>query len=276
MVEVDKVRTHLARYGLTTKDPVPLTDARVLGLRVNSTEDGIHRWTRDGALPIIGDAVTKRELFSLFGKLIGHYPVAGWLRTACSYVKRLTNMIGWDDTVSEGPYSFAKEILDRVQKQDPVTGVWQVPLDGAAEVWCDASNLAVACCLQVDGEVVEDAAWLRKENDGTHINVAELEAVVKGLNLVLRWCISKVEVVTDSASVYNWVTSVLEDSHRPRVSGLSEMVIRRRLGIIAQLIEEYSMDVSVRLVPSAGNLADTLTRIPRSWIAKVVCDVRRY
>ena len=47
------------------------------------------------------------------------------------------------------------------------------------------------------------------------------------------------------------------------------MVIRRRLGIIAQLIEEYSMYVSIRLVPSAGNLADTMTRIPRSWITKV-------
>ena len=62
---------------------------------------------------------------------------------------------------------------------------------------------------------------------------------------------------------------MLEDSHRARVSGLSEMVIRRRLGIIAQLIEEYSMDVSIRLAPSAGNLADTLARIPRSWITNV-------
>ena len=69
--------------------------------------------------------------------------------------------------------------------------------------------------------------------------------------------------------MFTTVTSVLEDSHRARVSGLSEMVIRRRLGIIAQLVEEYSMDVSIRLVPSAGNLADTLTRIPRSWITKV-------
>jgi len=36
----------------------------------------------------------------------------------------------------------------------------------------------------IDGRVVEDCAWLRK--DAAHINVAELEAIIKGLNLALR------------------------------------------------------------------------------------------
>ena len=76
------VKSHLARYGLIGKDPEPLEDARVLGLRVYKGEDGSSRWKRDGQEPLIGDKMTKRELFSWCGKLVGHYPVAGWLRIA--------------------------------------------------------------------------------------------------------------------------------------------------------------------------------------------------
>ena len=47
-------------------------------------------------------------------------------------------------------------------------------------VWCDASLIGLVVVLQMEGVVVENAAWLRKKEDNTHINVAELEAVVKG------------------------------------------------------------------------------------------------
>lgn len=270
LVNVVKVKAHLSKYGLESKDPVPLDGARVLGLRVSASKQGRYLWRRDGELPEVEEKVTKRQLFSVCGKLTGHYPVAGWLRTACSYVKRLTNDVGWDDEVPERPFLLAREILDSAERKDPVGGVWRVPADGKSEIWCDASNLAVGCCLTVDGEVIEDASWIRREDDGVHINVSELEAVVKGLSLVLKWGIFNVEVVTDSSSVYNWVKSILEDRHRPKVSGLSEMIIKRRLGLIAQQIEEYNMNVTVRLVPSAANIADALTRIPRSWVQKRV------
>ena len=55
------------------------------------------------------------------------------------------------------------------------------------------------------GWIVEDAAWLRKEGDGSHINIAELKAVLKGLNLALRWEFKQIELVTDSAMVFGWV-----------------------------------------------------------------------
>ena len=32
--------------------------------------------------------------------------------------------------------------------------------------------------VEIDGVIVEDQCWLRKNDDGAHINVAELEAVV--------------------------------------------------------------------------------------------------
>ena len=39
------------------------------------------------------------------------------------------------------------------------------------------------CRLEVDGSIVEDASWLRKKSDYSHIIVAELEAVAQGVNL---------------------------------------------------------------------------------------------
>ena len=35
-----------------------------------------------------------------------------------------------------------------------------------------------------------------------HINVAELEAALKGLNLAIRWGLKFIKIMTDSATVY--------------------------------------------------------------------------
>jgi hypothetical protein len=269
VVSAEKVRLHLLKYGLVAKDPVPLTDTRVLGLRVQKDDGELHKWSRDGEQPAIRDKPTKRELFSLCGKLVGHYPIAGWLRVACSYIKRLTNDIQWDDIIPNYVQVMVNEVLGRVSQQDPVKGVWSVGSSSKGEVWCDASSIAVGCCLVINKCLVEDAAWLRKMDDGAHINVAELEAVIKGLSLALKWKITELQILTDSASVYSWVKSILEDSKRPKVSGLSEMIIKRRLGTIAQLIVEYHLKLSVKLVPSASNKADALTRVPQRWLKRV-------
>ncbi|CAB4068096.1 unnamed protein product [Lepeophtheirus salmonis] len=50
--------------------------------------------------------------------------------------------------------------------------------------WCDASSIAYGVAIVKDSEKIEDGAWTRKKNDGTHINLAELNAVVKGVNMV--------------------------------------------------------------------------------------------
>jgi transposase InsO family protein len=265
LVSAQEVKMLLARYGLQSKDPVPLAESRVLGLRVVRESDNCFRWHRDGDIPVLPDAPTKRELFSICGKLTGHYPVAGWLRPACSFLKRQANDVGWDEEIPQRVRTLAGEMLDRISQQDPVTGRWDVRRASDGVVWCDASSLAIGCCLEVDGYIVEDSTWLRKD-DGSHINVAELEAIIKGLNMALHWEVTTVKVITDSASVFGWVSSILEDSKRPKVSGLSEMVTKRRLGIIAQLIEEYDMTVKVKLVPSASNKADVLTRVPQKWL----------
>lgn len=55
--------------------------------------------------------------------------------------------------------------------------------------------------MEIGGVVMEDGAWLRKADDHAHINVAELEAVLKGINLCLKWGLKEITVRTDSATV---------------------------------------------------------------------------
>ena len=52
-------------------------------------------------------------------------------------------------------------------------------------VWCDASSIAYGVVLEVDDKKIEDGCWLRKEKDPMHINIAELEAILKGVNMAL-------------------------------------------------------------------------------------------
>ena len=64
--------------------------------------------------------------------------------------------------------------------------------------------------LEVGGNIVEDATWLRKEPDCRHINVAELEAVARGINLAIEWGFKTFTVATDSCTVVNWMDCAVE------------------------------------------------------------------
>ena len=50
--------------------------------------------------------------------------------------------------------------------------------------------------------------------------------------------------------------SLLEDTKRSEVSGLSEMIVKRRLSTIGELIDEYGLRVCIQQVPSVKNAAD--------------------
>lgn len=274
IVPVEVVRQHLEAYGLVTKEPAILDGARVLGLAVRKGPRGDYRWRRDNALPRINpdEDLTKRQLFSACGQLVSHYPRAGWLHPACSYVKRQVCDGQWDAVVPTNVTGMLLEMIQRAEADDPATGHWTVPQSAVGKVWCDASSLALGVCLDIGGHAVEDASWLRKRNDGAHINVAELEAVLKGISLAIKWGVQTLEIVTDSATVRGWVSSVIQDSRRPSVSGLGEMLIRRRLGMLTELIEAYSLNVSITLVGSSSNLADVMTRVPRKWLRTMAAN----
>ncbi|KAK4319771.1 hypothetical protein Pmani_009323 [Petrolisthes manimaculis] len=172
---------------------------------------------------------------------------------------------GWDDPIiGDELIILLEDIMDRVGKDDPVRGRWDVTGD-VAKVWVDASSLAMGAMIEVDGDIIEDATWLRP-NCASHINMAELDAVIKGLNLVLAWHMKRVELMTDSSTVWRWINDGLTGRARLKTKAASEMLIRRRIDIILSLVNECGLALTVTLVPSIGNRADALTRVPQSWL----------
>lgn len=260
----------LRRYGLEAKPPVSLDGARVLGLKVFQRE-GKLMWARDNSLVGPHPGMTRRELFSFCGKLIGHFPVASWLRPACSYLKRLACDGSWEQKVDQRVLELAAEVWSRVQAEDPVRGTWNVEDTKFGRVWCDASSIAVGVCLELEGKIAEDASWLRKSGDATHINLAELDAIVKGVNLAVAWNVKRLEVMTDSRTVYGWLEMLVTDARRLKVNGLGETLVRRRLGIVRDIINECEMCLIPSFVPTSENKADCLTRVPKHWLKSVAC-----
>ena len=265
---VDEVIEQLKCFGLMTKPPERINEheaVRVLGLSVDSNLT----WRRDGKLPNNPeDQLTRRQVHKLLGEWMGHYPVAGWLRVACGYLQRLTAKegIGWDEYVSASVMNKVTEVSKRLKSgEDPVKGKWLVPQDGMVKIWTDASNLALGVAITVDGVIVEDAAWLRKENDSSHINLSELDAAIKGVNLALKWGFRTFTIMTDSVTVKGWLSSVFKDSHNVKTRALSELLIRRRLDMLRELRVQEQLSVEVALVRSGHNLADGLTRVPKLW-----------
>lgn len=271
LMSTSRVIEHLQQYGLVTKPPETLDGARVLGLQLSSNKEGRVKWIRGKTVPHLPNdrQLTRRELFSICGCLVGHYPIAGWLRVACSFIKRNAEGQRWEDEIGGRAMSWLSELLQRVSQSDPVQGFWAVPDVSEGRVWCDASSLATGVALQIGDVIVEDAAWLRKKGDAAHVNVAELDAVIQGINLAIRWHLKTVNIVTDSATVRGWMSSVLTGSHRVRCHGLAEMLVKRRLSLVAELIDAYNLSMTIELVPSAANKADILTRVPQVWLQEL-------
>ena len=59
----------------------------------------------------------------------------------------------------------------------------------------------------------------KKENDPMHINVAELEAILKGVYIALQWGFKSVVLCRDSESVFGCLKSPIEKDKPIRVSG---------------------------------------------------------
>ena len=271
--QLSATKTQLARYGLEAKPAVDVADTRVLGLQLSSAGKGGITWTRrsdvDLSLPSLP---TSRQVASWCGKLLGHYPVCGWLRPACSYIKR--QCIGgsdWDGPVSELVVKFCKGVAERLSTDDPVHGGWSVPNaeSTVCNVWCDASSIALGAVVEVGGSVLEDCSWLRPKKDTRHINVVELESVVKALNLATKWPFKHVVLHTDSKTVHGWLQKSVGNISRLRVGGLNEVLVRRRVQIVEDIINTCGLQLDVKWVASPDNLADALTRVPSPWLEDV-------
>ena len=88
----------------------------------------------------------------------------------------------------------------------------------------------------------------------------------------MKWGAKNVAIMTDSAAVHLWMSSMLKRDKRIRVSGLSEMLVKRRLSILLETLEAYDVQWGVSLVSATKNKADVLTRVPRHWLRKCTSD----
>ena len=271
-VSAERVTEHLEAYGLETKPPERVGNGmRALGMFVWEDGDCL-RWRRHCAVEdgLVASTLTRRDVYSLCGKLVGHYPVCGWLRAAVGFIKRRASQstVRWDDVIAdENIVTCLTEVMKRIRTDDPVKGRWDVT-GTTAVVWVDASMLAYGAVVEVDDEVIEDASWLRKDGCTSHINMAELDAVVKGLNVALAWGMTTVKVMTDSATVHRWIEDGLTGKSRLKTKAANEMLIRRRVDVVMSIVREYGLHMTITLVPSAHNKADVMTRVPARWLTR--------
>ena len=166
IVSADRVVEHFASYGLECKPPQRAANgARMLGFRVTSG-GGALQWTRDNEVGEPPCDVTRRSVFSWCGRLVAHLPVCGWLRPAAAWLKRRANAVtrGWDD-VTDDPWlrDQLRYVTERLARDDPARGRWCVS-GNSAVIWTDASSVAAGVVLETqDGDAIEDACWIRKD-----------------------------------------------------------------------------------------------------------------
>ena len=273
IVTNDTVLATLEEFGLVAKPPEKLIGSRVLGLRIFEKEGDI-LWRRDNVVDEVAPPLTKRKIFSWCGQMVGHYPVGSWLRPACSYLKRIAGDGRWDDAVGDDAKLIFEELKSKVANQDPVMGHWSIANTDVGVIWVDASCLAIGAVVEIDGKIAEDASWLRKPNDANHINLAELEAIIKGLNLAIKWNLKKITMKTDSRTVFAWVTSLLTGDKKIKSKGLSEVLVQRRLSLITDIIKECGLTFTIDWIRTEQNAADSLTRVPQRWFKRSeLCNV---
>ena len=167
-----------------------------------------------------------------------------------AWLKRRVNSLtrGWDDaTDDQALQAQIRHVVQRLEEADPTRGPWRLTGDRLI-VWTDASSIANGVVLEDPGRgTVEDASWLRPEK-----------------RAAVAWGVKVIDLRTDSATVHRWIADALSGKARLRTKAHGELLIRRRVEIIKQLVEELQLSVTIGLVRSADNPADALTRVPKT------------
>ena len=66
-----------------------------------------------------------------------------------------------------------------------------------------------------------------------------------------------------------WIGDALSGRSRLRTKAHGEMLIRRRVDVIRELVKEFQLAMTVSLVRPEHNPADELTRVPKEWLRAV-------
>ena len=200
---------------------------------------------------------------------MGHNPVCSWFRPHTSFLECVADSVtpgGWDTKVPANVAALCSQLYNCVCAEDPVQGNCFAIPDGDWFIWCDASNLATGVALQCGEAVIEDGCWLPPKDDRKHINVAKLDSVMSGLQLVTAYGLTRVCLMTDSKAVYGWLHNLLHDICRVKTNGLYNVLVQRRLQAIEELVQLTVLSIDVEWAPYEHNLADVLTRVPSAWL----------
>ena len=124
------------------------------------------------------DDAVKRATSSYIGVLVGEAEVT--VQKVRDHVNtyRLTGMDQRENKIDQEVLHMIQEVIAGVKKEDPVKGEWNMRSQEGV-IWCDTSSLALETLLEI-GVTSEDAAWLQKKYDSTHISIAELNATMHG------------------------------------------------------------------------------------------------
>ncbi|KAF4680397.1 hypothetical protein FOZ60_013553 [Perkinsus olseni] len=292
---VSRVRSILLRNSLTTKDPCPIEGSRLLGLVVYRDDDKRLCWKRRLSLDELlhieaklngGETVSCKAFSSWVGTLSSHVPVCGWLRVASAIGRRLigrecdSTKASWFRDIPDGVRRYGRLLCKLLRTRgDPATGPWLLPAPHNStktgdltpvKVWFDASTLAIGVVLTTsDNQVLYDYCALTPESSidpgsrpSAHANIRELDALLKAVEVATEYEYTNVQLITDSKSVYAWVSKLL--SHKKiSVHGLHKPLIVRRLELLRRLVSEFRLRLTISWVRSDENLADSLTRLPQ-------------
>ena len=148
------------------------------------------------------------------------------------------------------------------QRGDPVKGTFAYDPEKDWILFTDASNDAYGAILIIGGVVVQDFCSLRKKHDLRHINEAELQATIHGLELVNGYVQTLKRKNQTITAVYEWLNSKVSGECRP-IKGMSKTLIERKRLTFFDTVEVMGITVKMELVPSEKNPADELSRIPK-------------
>ena len=104
------------------------------------------------------------------------------------------------------------DVVRRVSLHDPARGRWDVS-DTTATVWVKTSSMVLDVAVEVNDDIVEDICYFRP-GESAHINMAEIDFALKGLNLAVAWGMTRIRLMTDSVTVHCWISDTLTGKSR--------------------------------------------------------------
>ena len=250
----------------------------LLGLQLSRMKSQLV-WKREVIEP--REIITCRDLAQGVGELgSSHLPCLGHTRAEMAILRSLLGKyIGSD--VSRWTHPVPEELRDlfelSVKDQNRQAYRWRIEDKRhdprvTYRLYCDASGLLTGGIIRtvrdgVESDDIEDFCSLNR-CEAAHINIAELNGVVYGLQHMEEYAptMARIEIITDSKTCRAWVQTAIEDGI-VRTKALNKSLVKTRVAIIHEMIQQNAWEVTVSWVGTKDNPADVLTRVNSTYMS---------